>query len=85
MELLRGLKWDTSDVVLRKLKGMLWSLEALRIFDLKLEKALEKINHAKVRMEVSLDWVSDANCLKESRECFGHSLTSAHRARTSDR
>ena len=57
MQLLQGLKWDTSDVVLQKLKGMLWSLETLWTFDLKLDKAIEKIKEAKNSLEISPNWV----------------------------
>ena len=63
MQLLQGLKWDTSDVVLQKLKGMLWSLEALRIFDLKLEKASGKISEARNSLETSLSWVREGATL----------------------
>jgi len=50
MVLLRGLKWHKSDVALKKLKEMLWGLEALRVFDDKLRKALEKIQEADEKM-----------------------------------
>ena len=50
MVLLRGLKWHKSDVALKRLKEMLWGLEALRVFNDKLEKALEKIQEADEKM-----------------------------------
>jgi len=52
--LLKGLKWHKSDVALKKLKDMLWGLEALRVFSDKLEKVLEKIEDAKKAMRLAL-------------------------------
>jgi hypothetical protein len=57
MVLLKGLKWHKSDVALKKLKDMLWGLEALRVFSDKLDKALEKFEDAKARMVVALQLV----------------------------
>src|SRR3569833_3404136 len=54
MVLLKGLKWHKSDVALKKLKDMLWGLEALRVFSDKLEKVLEKIEDAKKAMRLAL-------------------------------
>ncbi|EXJ75798.1 uncharacterized protein A1O5_00305 [Cladophialophora psammophila CBS 110553] len=52
--LLKGLEWRKSDAALKKLKQMLWGFEALRIFDEKLERALDEINQAKEKMESEL-------------------------------
>ena len=77
MVLLKGLKWHKSDVALKKLKEMLWGLEALRVFDDKLRKALEKIKEADEKMRERLKrvclsisvlkpyWVSSLNT-----DCF---------------
>jgi hypothetical protein len=61
MVLLKGLEWHKSDVALKKLKEMLWGLEALRVFDDKLGKALQKIDEAKEVMTKKAQWVSHGN------------------------
>lgn len=48
--LLRGLPWRKSDAALKKLKRMLWGFEALRIYDDKLERAVDEINQAQQKM-----------------------------------
>jgi hypothetical protein len=47
MVLLRGMEWHKSDAALKKLKQMLWGLEALRVFDDKLVRALREIKEGK--------------------------------------
>jgi hypothetical protein len=58
MVLLNGLKWHKPEVALKGLKDMLWGLEALRIFNDKLGKAIERIKEAKEKMESKCSWVS---------------------------
>lgn len=57
MILLKGLDWHKSDVALKQLKEMLWGLEALRVFDDKLKRALQEIDNAKKAMEKELTMV----------------------------
>ncbi|KAM7194686.1 hypothetical protein V8F20_007878 [Naviculisporaceae sp. PSN 640] len=52
--LLRGMAWSKSDVALKKLKRMLWGLEALRIFSDKLGQAMSEIARAKAKVDT---WV----------------------------
>jgi hypothetical protein len=47
MVLLKGMEWHKSDAALKKLKQMLWGLEALRVFDDKLVRALQEIKEGK--------------------------------------
>jgi hypothetical protein len=63
MVLLKGIEWHKSDVALKKLKEMLWGLEALRVFDDKLKRALIEIEQGKkdmikelARVCISLLW-----------------------------
>jgi len=55
------MQWSNPDTVVQKLKEMLWSLQALRIFDLKLEGALDKIEDAKKSLELTIAWVGCNN------------------------
>lgn len=48
--LLRGMAWSKSDVALKKLKRMLWGLEALRIFSDKLARAINEVTRARDKM-----------------------------------
>jgi hypothetical protein len=45
--LLKGISWSKSDVALKKLKRMLWGLEALRIFSDKLARAVSEVARAR--------------------------------------
>jgi hypothetical protein len=47
MVLLKGMEWHKSDAALKKLKQMLWGLEALRVFDDKLVRALQEIKEGR--------------------------------------
>jgi len=58
--LLRGMEWHKSDVALKKLKEMMWGLEALRVFDDKLARALVQIKEAKTKMKNYLQTVSES-------------------------
>lgn len=49
--LLKGIEWEKSEVALRKLKKMLWCLEALRNFDDKLSTALGEIKEARKQIQ----------------------------------
>jgi len=65
MVLLKGIEWHKSDVALRKLKKMLWGLEALRVFDDKLKRALQEIRDCEDQMNRELlrvCWPSSMNC-----------------------
>ncbi|KAK0627931.1 hypothetical protein B0T14DRAFT_513555 [Immersiella caudata] len=62
--LVKGMHWSNPDTVVQKLKEMLWSLQALRIFDLKLEGALDKIEQAKKSLESTIDWGSELRPLR---------------------
>lgn len=55
--LLKGIEWQKSQLALRRLKTMLWSMEALRIFDDKLSSALTEINGARSNLKHELDKV----------------------------
>jgi len=57
MVLLKGLEWHKSDIALRKLKKMLWGLEALRVFDDKLKMALARIKDSKEATKKDLERV----------------------------
>ena len=61
MVLLRGMEWHKSDIALKKLKKMLWGLEALRVFDGKLTSALQEIKDGKESMKGALERVSFAS------------------------
>lgn len=61
MVLLEGMQWDASDAVVQKLKEMLWRLQALRIFDLKLDSAIAKIQEARKSLEDTIDFVSQVS------------------------
>ena len=52
------MQWEASDAVVDKLKEMSWGLQALRIFDLKLEGAINKIKDATSSLESTIDFVS---------------------------
>jgi len=54
MVLLRGIEWHKSDVALKKLKEMLWGLEALRVFDDKLGRALQEISQGEEQTKKEL-------------------------------
>jgi hypothetical protein len=41
------MEWHKSDAALKKLKQMLWGLEALRVFDDKLVRAIREIKEGK--------------------------------------
>jgi hypothetical protein len=58
MVLLKGIKWHKSDVALKKLKKMLWGLEALRVFDDKLNRGIHAIKEFKKSMDTELYRVS---------------------------
>jgi hypothetical protein len=58
MVLLKGMEWQKSDVALKKLKEMLWGLEALRVFDDKLTRALQEIKYGKEKTKAELARVS---------------------------
>jgi hypothetical protein len=60
MILLKGLPWHKSDVALKKLKQMLWGLEALRVFDDKLNRGLNQIKAAQTKMYSQLETVSSS-------------------------
>ena len=57
MVLLKGLEWHKSDIALRKLKQIVWGLEALRVFDDKLKMALAKIKESEEAMKKDLERV----------------------------
>ena len=59
MVLLKGMEWHKSDAALKKLKQMLWGLEALRVFDDKLVRALQEIKEGKENIKGELKRVSD--------------------------
>lgn len=59
MVLLKGLEWHKSDIALRKLKKMLWGLEALRVFDDKLNMALARIKDSQEATKKDLGRVCD--------------------------
>jgi hypothetical protein len=67
MILMKGLTWHKSDVALKKLKEMLWEIEALRVFDDKLRKALENIQEADKKMGEKLKRVGLPICILETR------------------
>jgi hypothetical protein len=67
--LLNGMPWSKSDVALKKLKRMLWGLEALRIFSDKLERAIGEITHAHQKMRTSLLVGHDIRHRDMTREC----------------
>ncbi|KAK4445501.1 hypothetical protein QBC34DRAFT_472436 [Podospora aff. communis PSN243] len=50
MVLLEGMAWSKSDVALKKLKRMLWGLEALRIFSDKLGRAIGEVKRARAKL-----------------------------------
>jgi hypothetical protein len=52
------MEWHKSDVAVRKLKQMLWGLEALRVFDDKLTRALREIKEGNEKMRGALARVS---------------------------
>jgi hypothetical protein len=54
MVLLKGMEWHKSDAALKKLKQMLWGLEALRVFDDKLVRALQEIKEGKENIKGAL-------------------------------
>lgn len=58
MVLLKGMEWHKSDVALKKLKKMLWGLEALRVFNDKLTRALQEVKDGKEKMKGGLARVS---------------------------
>jgi hypothetical protein len=58
MVLLKGIEWHKSDVALKKLKKMLWGLEALRVFDDKLKRGIQEIKACKNTMDKELNRVS---------------------------
>ena len=58
MVLLKGMEWHKSDDAVKKLKQMLWGLEALRVFDDKLTRALQEIKEGKEKMKGALAKVS---------------------------
>lgn len=55
------MQWEPSDTVVGKLKEMSWGLQALRIFDLKLQGALGKIKEATDSLESTINMVSQAD------------------------
>ncbi|KAH8648735.1 hypothetical protein BGZ60DRAFT_390281 [Tricladium varicosporioides] len=67
--LLKGIEWHKSDVALRRLKKMLWGLEALRVFDDKLKQALLKIGDGKAAMDDVLVKVSELRHKDMKMEC----------------
>jgi hypothetical protein len=66
MVLLKGMEWHKSDAALKKLKQMLWGLEALRVFDDKLVRALREIDEGKETMKGELTRVRSLlkNCFQ---------------------
>ena len=59
MVLLKGIEWHKSDVALKKLKEMLWGLEALRVFDDKLKRALQCVKEGREEMYKELKRVCE--------------------------
>jgi hypothetical protein len=57
--LLKGMEWQKSQLALRRLKTMLWAMEALRIFDDKLLSALTEINEARSHLMQELNKVGN--------------------------
>jgi hypothetical protein len=55
--LLKGIEWQKSQLALRRLKAMLWAMEALRIFDDKLLSALTEIKEARSHLMQELSKV----------------------------
>jgi hypothetical protein len=55
--LLKGIEWQKSQLALRRLKTMLWAMEALRIFDDKLLSALTEIKEARSHLMQELNKV----------------------------
>jgi hypothetical protein len=85
--LLEGMRWEKSDVALRKLKQMLWGFEALRTFSDQLKKAIEEIGNAGEKMKAWLkkdeavrhkDMVSGIEQVKEEFEKRHSRLENAH-------
>jgi len=58
--MLAGMEWHQSEAAIRKLKQMLWGLEALRVFRDKLQKALEELKLAQEKMQKELETVSNS-------------------------
>jgi hypothetical protein len=52
--LLKGIEWHKSDVALKKLKNMLWGLEALQVFDEKLKRGIQEIKDCKKKIDFGL-------------------------------
>ena len=57
------MEWHKSDVALKKLKQMLWGLEALRVFKDKLQKALQALQKARDKMNTKIKQVSTLRLL----------------------
>jgi len=55
--MLKGIEWHKSQLALRRLKTMLWAMEALRIFGDKLNLALTEIEEARSKLKHELDKV----------------------------
>jgi len=55
--LLKGMEWQKSQLALRRLKTMLWAMEALRIFGDKLLSALAEIREARSNLVQELNKV----------------------------
>lgn len=75
MVLLKGMEWRKSDEALKKLKEMMWGLEALRVFDDKLARALVHIRMAKRKLRttlktVLLSLILEASNMGSSLLCF---------------
>jgi hypothetical protein len=68
MVLLKGIQCHKLDVALKKLKKMLWGLEALRVFDDKLNRGIHAIKECKKPMDTELHRVSGLFMLSLQKE-----------------
>ncbi|KAH7327720.1 hypothetical protein B0I35DRAFT_415566, partial [Stachybotrys elegans] len=66
--LLKGMPWMASDALVKKMKDMLWGLQALRIFHLKLKSAIEKVEDARTSMKSTIEWGRELRPLGLKRE-----------------